>query len=326
MFLPFRKLNSALFHYRSNSWRFDRSFLDHHNVEIDRPVYLLGTQNGGLTLLSRILHRHPKALSVSGDSKYWAGEDEAQNALADILPEEFGWRRLDVSGFPSSNHGWVYASSPFIDHYRRQVGTIDPSTAARYRRIIKGIIYLHGKNNATRFIDKSQSLTVRVGALQNALWSSDPRFVLITRNPYAVIWGQANRNGVVRNLELELKEKVELCAEHWNNSFRAALDDAAADPNVKLKRWKFEELLAAPNQIVHEICDFIDLPWTASILPSASDKIPWGSRSDAFNKRKWYPLLTNVNEKHLSEIPDWAAQIISNKCRELIDLFSYSLD
>ena len=65
--VPVRKANSGWFHYRTNRWRFDALFREGPEVAIDRPVYIIGTQNGGLTLLARFLHRHADTISVSGD-------------------------------------------------------------------------------------------------------------------------------------------------------------------------------------------------------------------------------------------------------------------
>lgn len=321
-FPPIRKANSAWFHYRTNRWRFDARFKGGEAVAIDRPVYLIGTQNGGLTLLARILHRHPEAISVSGDHRYWAGEDEAQDALADILPEDFGWRRIDLPGYPARNHSWVYGNDAFLPYYRRRAGEVDPAAAARYRRILQGVVCQHGPGK--RFIDKSQTLTLRIGALQEALADSSPRFVLISRDPYAVIWSQATRGGVLRALDRPAEEKVVIAAQHWRNSLQAALEDADADPSIRLRHWRFEELLEEPERVSSEICDFAELDWRPEILPQARDWIPWGSRLDAFNKRKWHPLRTDVNDRYFKEIPDWAAAKITEICGDLVQKLGYA--
>ncbi|MFT6286158.1 MAG: hypothetical protein ACJA09_000901 [Alcanivorax sp.] len=320
-FPPIRKLNSGWFHYRANRWRFGRRFEGGNVAPIDRPVYLLGTQNGGLTLLARILHRHPQAISVTGDHRYWAGEDETQDAMADILPEDFGWRRVDLPDYPLRNHSWVYGSDAFLPYYRRRAGETDLAAGARYRRILQSILRMNGPGK--RFIDKSQSLTLRVGALHDALGESDPRFVLVSRDPFAVVWGQATRNGVVSALSVSLEEKVQICAQHWANSFFAALADAEADPTIKLRHWRFEDILMDPETHVAEICAFTDLRWLPEILPGPNDHVPWGSRIDAFNKRKWYPLRPDVNDRYRTDLPQWAAQIIAKTCGELADRFGY---
>lgn len=50
---------------------------------IQRPIFLLGSQSGGLTLLARILRRHASLVYCTGNSRYWAGSDEMQNVAFD---------------------------------------------------------------------------------------------------------------------------------------------------------------------------------------------------------------------------------------------------
>ena len=42
------------------------------DINVNKPIFILGTQGGGLTLISRILHRHPDTVYCSGNSKFWA--------------------------------------------------------------------------------------------------------------------------------------------------------------------------------------------------------------------------------------------------------------
>ena len=139
-------------------------------MSLRAPVYLLGTQGGGLTLLSRILHRHPDAISVSSHHRHWAGEDETQNALAPILTRRFRLAADRTSRATRSNSmtGFMPTMIPAV--FPAPWATdADPAAAARYRGAPEGGGC--GKNGlpghpAPRFIDKSQSLTVRVGFLQ----------------------------------------------------------------------------------------------------------------------------------------------------------------
>ena len=81
-----RKTRAALFRARRNVWRWDPRFRRGADVAIDRPIFLLGTQGAGLTLLSRILRRHPLVVGATGGHRYWAGADEGQNVFAGALP------------------------------------------------------------------------------------------------------------------------------------------------------------------------------------------------------------------------------------------------
>lgn len=321
---PFRKLNSAYYYYRRNTWRWKSAFRTGAKCLIDRPVYLIGTQNGGLTLLARILHRHAQVVSATGDHRSWAGDDELQNVLEPILPEDFGWRRIDIEGFCASGHSWLYGTDEFLPYYRRRASDANPALGARYRKLLEGVIRLHSGGRSVRFVDKSQSLTLRVGLVHASLRDCDPRFVLVSRNPYSVVWSQAQRNADLAELGLDIETRVKLCAQHWRNTFEAALEDAETSADVKLSHWRFEALLAEPERVTREICEFADLAWDSAILPGARDKIPFGSMHDAWTRRKWYPLRPNANKRWLDELPAWALSQIQETCGPLADRLGYA--
>ena len=45
-------------------------------MPLDRPIFVLGMQGGGTTLVARCLLRHPSVVSMSGASDYWVATDE----------------------------------------------------------------------------------------------------------------------------------------------------------------------------------------------------------------------------------------------------------
>jgi len=85
-----RLLNLPLLYVHYHLWRVHPRRLIHtrYGQSIDRPIFLLGVQGGGLTLVARMLRRHPYAVSVTGNSTYWAGPDEMQNVMGPYLPGE----------------------------------------------------------------------------------------------------------------------------------------------------------------------------------------------------------------------------------------------
>lgn len=317
-----RKANSAYYYFRRSMWRWHPRFIDDNNTVIDKPVFLLGTQGGGLTLLSRILHRHPQAISVTGNCNYWAGDDESQNVLNDILPERLSWRSIEIDTYNSKDHNWLYANDAFLPFYRENGSDVSEELKKQYKSILRRIINLYGKGSrgGGRFIDKSQSLTVRVGLIRKLLEGCNPKFVLITRNPFALAWRAVTKDDVISNLEMTDQDKFKVAVQHWKNSMECVLEDGKADD---LGVWKFEDLLSQPEKIISEICEHIELPYISSILPGPDDVIPWGSMFDAFSKRKWYPLRPNVSSGYLDDIPDWAVQYLSQECRELLIRFGY---
>lgn len=321
-----RKANSLLFKYRRNRWRWSARFRDPGNVTIDRPIFLIGTQGGGLTLLSRILQRHGQVVSSTGNPRRWGGDDEAQNVYDGLLPEDAGWRRIQMEQYPVKDLGdWVYASDAVLPYYRRKAEDFDPHVAAHYRDTLRRIIALNRITTQTtpRFLDKSQSVTVRVGLFHRMLKGSNPKFVLMSRNPYAVVWRAAKAGHQLLELDASIEERLEIAAQHWANSFTAALADKDADDGIALRVFSFEEMLRDVSGVMRQICDFAELPYAASILPSPDDSIPWGAAFDAFNRRKWYPLRPEVNDRYLAELPSWACERIHAICGPVAERLGY---
>ena len=230
--------------------------------------------------------------------------------------DEFTIKEFDAHG-----HNWVFATDALLKHYHGSRADASPELSKALTDVIRSILSLNGSRPAApkRFIDKSQSLSVRVGLLQALLHDCDPRFVLVVRNPFAAIWRAATGDKVITNLGLPIERRVEIATQHWRNLYQSALQYEGDGLAV----WKFEDFLGAPDRVIREICEHIDLPYTPEILPGPDDRIPLGSMYDAFSLRKWYPLRTDVNDRYLQEIPDWARTHIAAECADLIERFVY---
>jgi len=82
--------------------------------------------------------------------------------------------------------------------------------------------------------------------------------------------------------KLSFKERLEICAQHWANSMRCALEDQDEDMLVV----RFEDLLQQPKRVLRQICEHVELEFYEDMLPAPHHRIPFGSR---FQDR-WYPL------------------------------------
>jgi len=80
--------NYLYYYWRRNNWFLypRRFFDDYQDIEIDRPIFLVGNQGDGLTLVARMLRRHESVLSITGNHRYWSGADEMQNVMRCRLP------------------------------------------------------------------------------------------------------------------------------------------------------------------------------------------------------------------------------------------------
>lgn len=306
---------------RHHRWRFNprKHFVDLSEVPVDRPVFLLGVQGGGLTLIGRVLRRHPTAISVTGDSEYWTGSDEMQNVMADVLPEDLrlrGHPTLEAAGLQDS---WLYATDELLSVFRRTAADATEELADELLARIREILLLHGDAEPNlRLVDKSQSYTVKVSFLARLLDECSPRFLLVTRNPYALC--QRATDQVLTSLDLSRAIRLRLAVEHWSNSMRCALEDGADREGFGAIR--FEDFLSEPERTLEAIDEVVEMQLSPDLLPAPGDAMPLGTPPDG----KWYPLRPDVNEKYLREISDRVVEAVDERCGDLAERLGYTPD
>lgn len=326
-----RKFHGAIRRYRVARVRLGVKFLDVGKEEqIKSPIFLIGLTGGGLTLLSFILHHHPQVVYLTGNYRYWAGEDEMYNLLSDLLPKSLTWHTLENLPFRhriygAKKHGEIYASGEVLPFYRSTAESFSLKDKRKLETIIRKIIAINkpkGVEPPFRFVDKSQLYALKVGLLQELLKEYNPKFVLLVRNPFAWCWRRMliPYSLVYSKPKLSDKQWLKVAVEHWTNTYKAALEDKK---EADLAVWRFEDLLMNPQRIVSEIFKFVNLEFNLEFLPKKEDKIPWGSLYGVFTY-KWYPIRPDVNRKYLANIPNWAIEIIEKEAGELIEKFGYS--
>ena len=301
--------NLAWYHVRRSSWAFSpRSLLAKFaDITIDRPIFLLGNQGGGLTLVSRMLRRHNSVVNVTGNSDYWSGADEMHRVMVLRLPPKLHLASEIVGEGPphecfSFPRSWSYGSDDLVDAYHLTEEDYDRDSEEALRSVIAESIYRFGRNpsgDGVRFIDKSQSYTLKIRFIDALLKGTDPYFLLLTRNPYAACYRAAKGKAadMARYSDfMPFHERLDVCSQHWSNVMRIALEDGKHVANFET--IQFERILRAPENSLRRICEFLEIPFTDELLPSADDQIPFGSR---FRKR-WYPLRPDVNESYLERI------------------------
>lgn len=299
----FNLLNLLFYVYMRTRWAFDvsrfrRSYSD---IKIYKPVFLLGVHFGGLTIISRMIRRHKDFVSVSGNYKYWSGADEMAVVLGSLLPAEFTGILHNVpkeSGLPADS-GWPYAADQYISYYRKTRNDVSPGLRERFVKIIKWTIFRNAINKSTaRFIDKSQVFSVRLSFLNEILKDTNPKFILVTRDPYAVSYSAAKGDHpTYKKIKADcFDDRLKLVAQHWSNSIKYALKDSEETKDFLVVR--LEDFMKNPRDRFKKICDFIEIEFDEDLLPQPGHKVPFGTRS----YYKWYPLESGVNEKYLKKL------------------------
>lgn len=312
---------------RSFSWLVDpRTFLPDSSTAIDRPIFLLGTQGGGLTLLSRMLRRHQSAVSAAGGPNYWTSADELQNVFGLVLPAPLTGLRYKAPPHPTlpAPRSWTFAARDLFDIYRRSAEDATPELAQSLKRIIRSNLRRHATRiDKARFIDKSQSYSVRAGLIWALLQEHNPIFVLMPRDPYVSVYRAATGKAAdMKRLATTLShdERIDICAEHYANTMRAALEDADRH-GFPLMIMKFEALIAEPSAALQSVCDFCELSFSEDMLPAQHHRLPFGSRY----RDRWYPIKADVNAIYEEMIDDVTIARVNYYAADLLPRLGYSL-
>jgi hypothetical protein len=93
------------------------------DVPLDRPIFLLGAQGAGETLIGRCLRRHRAVVTTSGNSDSWTGIDElgiVRNRMARLPRSLWGCKhRLDLEhSVYGTDHNSIYACDELLPLYR----------------------------------------------------------------------------------------------------------------------------------------------------------------------------------------------------------------
>ncbi len=315
------------FYYKSLPWLTPRRFRHPlSDIDIIKPIFLLGTQGGGLTLLSRILHRSQNAVYCNGNADFWAGRDEMQNVGFRHLPKEL---RLGTAGdydiiHPEASNagGFLYATDECFDDFRLTEKDYTPENAFKIRNLIKTYIRAYAKDiQAARFIDKSQSYSLKVPWLKKCF--PDAKFVIFSRNPYAIC--SRNLSNEVERIQkgwnrpnLTQERLLSLKSQHWLKTFETLFSDLKKEEHVFMP---FETFLENPKDSLKTILNYCELPWDENLLPAKHHTVPRGSVS----LEKWFPMQKVPNQKHLEGLNDLHKDIIASIVNPLAKTMGYKI-
>lgn len=302
-------------------WRLKKKAPDR---TIDRPIFILGTQGGGLTLLTRMLRRHGHVVSGAGGAEYWTAADEIQNIYGPALPADLAGARWKVPPHPHlpSRRSWTYGTKELLPAYRRTSADLIPEVAEALRRAIATSLHRHARGDpSARFLDKSQTYMLRVGLIAAALRDCDPQFVLMPREPYVSVRraaiGKARDMADLKD-RTPYEERIMLCAEHYGNCVRAVFEDCDA-AGLPLHLVRFEDLLVEPELRLRELCESVGLEFRKDMLPAAHHRLPYGSRF----RDRWYPVKSDVNAPYESQIDRTTIAAVNFHCGDVLDRLGY---
>jgi hypothetical protein len=308
---------------RRDRWRYSprRRLRSVDRIPLDRPIFVVGLQGGGTTLVARTLLRHPAVVSMSGNSSYWVATDElgfVRNRMA-VLPRSL-WsssHRTDLDHpLYGTEHHSVWASEPLLPAYRRVAEDATRAEAERFQRLLREHIAVYARNRQNaRFVDKTHTNTVKIPYIEALLAGCEPFFVLVLRDPYVMCANALKRKPPSWRTIPSPEEQLRLVAQHWENATRIALEDG--ESTERLLAVRFEDFVSAPESAVRAICSFVELPYRPELVPRPGDRMPFATLP---GDTKWYPLR-RLPSPALTSTENG---IVAERCGDLAARLGYS--
>ena len=308
---------------RRDRWR--RSLTRHlssvDRVPLDRPIFVLGMQGGGTTLVARCLLRHPSVVSMSGTSDYWVATDElgfVRNRMRQLPSTLWSSAHRDDLDHQvvGTEHASVYASDLLLPEYRNTAEDATLEDSARFKRILKEhlAVYAHDPLTA-RFLDKTHTYTVKIPYLDRLLEGHDPFFLLVVRNPYTMCFRAVRRKPPSWRAALPYEDQLRLVAQHWSNSTRIALEDGPSTGRFMAVR--FEDFLQKPDTVIRAVCRTVGLSYDDDLVPRSGQRMPFATLPW---DRKWFPLQ---DDEWRDKVGDADARIVEEECGELAEQLGF---
>ncbi|MBN1492512.1 MAG: sulfotransferase [Candidatus Omnitrophica bacterium] len=317
---------AILSRYRRSKYTFNirRLYVPLKNVSIDRPIFFLGVQGGGLTMIVKALQRHHNTCFCTGNSYAWDAADNEIFTCNKYVPPALSFLNNDVyHPYYKTDYFryWTYALDDTIDLYRMKSDSIDSGVKDEFRAVLKRIIraYAHDIHNC-RFIDKSQLYTINAHYLYKILEDTQPYFILVTRDPFAMCKRVAEKyyaNPKKNNFTFSQEKNLRLCCQHWKNSIEIALKDGEHIPNFKVVQ--FEQFLKDPRHFLKDICEFVKLPFDETIVPGPDQKNTIFTQMQT----RWYPMREDVNEQYIRTLEQDEIKIIEEICGHVAHTCGY---
>jgi len=300
-------------------------------IPIDRPIFVLGTQGGGLTLITRMMRRNPEVAMIGGGPTFWTGNDEMDKHYVahQMLPDCLSLRSPRYNNMTGQEQehpyfgyerSWLYATDELLPHCRQTEADYGPAIEQALRRRIRLSLRAYAANpQRARFLDMSQSFALKTRLIKRCL--PDARFVLVVRNPYVMCWREVMKHPADKyrdwNRWPPVAYSLRLVAQHWRNTFEVARRDLEEIGGGLFVR--FEDFLEDPEQGLRKILDYADLDFDPDMLPHSHHTLPMGSKSS----EKWYPIRTDVNDRYLQSITADAVNIIEEELGGIDDEIGY---
>jgi hypothetical protein len=262
------------------------------------PIFVIGRQHSGNTLLVSILDNHPAVLGLKNEGTFFEHQDRLRTLsrqltvkrIAQII--EGGTEREDVP------------RQSLEEHLQRSLRRDGGTPVDLYRR---GMRWFASKDEAVQWAQKATSYIFYVDSILGAI--PDARLIFLARNPLDIAASLKRRGEWRRALRMVWG---------WNRGTAAAVKWTKADPE-RVRLFRYEDLVQAPRETMREICSFADLEFKDDLLevPHVNrSETPYNQESDTagINASRVHYYSDALSPEEEATVRAWTSTELLERC------------
>ncbi len=287
--------------------------------------FIVGTGRCGTNLLNKMLGYHPQITAVT--ETHFISTLATQFADTVLSPQDF-WTIIDEHYTSNGQHRWIDAhleSGGIVDKdiFRQQFIEKSHTCTSDEARVWLFFEMCYAKTtNAAHhfFLDKTPQYGLHIQAISRLFPSA--KFVHLIRDGRLAAASMVKHKGISRlikgghpdaltdfsyqaqisNIE-PYQANLEEAILYWEKVVKATQSQAANLPDTQYLELYYEDLIAQPQDTLHRVCDFLEIPFNgtwhrkAALLPDPQAFTHECSRLASDE----YDLLTNLAKDTLSE-------------------------
>jgi hypothetical protein len=261
------------------------SLMDHSNDYLNRPVFISGFQKSGTTLLLSLLDGHPE-LVVFPEELHFFEKVLFQRDKAKAVREETGFKMF----LPNWDlQGWSQGDSRFREGYPEfnciefnrsvnQALKIPRSDKDLLLQLVKSFAEADNNISADKrhWVSKTPREEIFLPIMLR-MFGNDFRLIYIVRDPRDVYLSISKKNQLAGKQPGQFPEAIINFCVYWQTHLKKLIYYQKRHENLRILH--FEKLIRDPENTLRELCDFLQIDFTAKLLHPTRHGKPWSGNS-----------------------------------------------
>lgn len=295
------------------------------NSTLQRPVFILGCQKSGSSLLRSLLDGHPELFVIPSESHFfqlsghWVDFRLRHRLPARMTVDQVREACLKYLAHENVNddpHGAVvvgnrYSLDSFALHWNRMQPNDRPTMLATYLSGYYRALFDTDLPAGLRVVEKSVEHAEFAPLLQH--WHPDARFIHIVRNPYATLVACRNTNWSEHYPFIGIH--LRSMQNSYYNLFR---NRELLQHSLEIR---YEDLVSDVAGSMARIASFLDIREEEILLRPTLLGEPWAGNSSS--NQKFGGVSATPSEKWRNSIQDLEILLTNRYLRPVFDSFGY---